>query len=356
MNNKEKSRNSMVDILKGLGMLIIIWTHYSWTAEERLAYLFPFWVDPAVPVFIIISGYVYSMSYRNKNMISLSDCYNHRFVIDKIIRYTVPFLLAYFVEIVYWIVIKQDISIPGIIVGAIDGGSGPGSYYYPIMIQFIFTFPLVYFIVKKFDFVGVIICFLINGGYEIIQRSYGVSEGNYRLFLFRYIFLMAFGCYLYIGKSKPKKWVAIISMVIGVGWLVVYQYLKYQPKVIIYWSGTCLLAALWIVPIAWLLLKSTRLNKVKCKPLEICGKASYNIFLTQMVFYISGVGAVYKYVENRAVQLILCLSINVVVGLVFYWIENKITTFIIHKVREKNYFEEKINNISSFLQDRLTQR
>lgn len=356
MNNTDKTRNSMVDILKGIGMLIIILTHYNVSAEERLTCLFPFWVDPAVPIFIIISGYVYSMSYQKKNMVSILDCYNYRFVVDKIIRYTIPFLLAYLVEVVFWITIKKDVSIYGIIVTAIDGGSGPGSYYYPIMIQFIFTFPLVYFIVKKLDFAGVILCFLINGGYEVIQRSYGVSEGNYRLLLFRYIFLMSFGCYLYIGKTKPKKWVAIISMIIGAGWLVAYQYLKYQPRVIIYWSGTCLLAALWITPIAWLLLRSTRLSKIKCKPLELCGKASYNIFLTQMVFYISGIHAIYAYVESRAIQLVLCLVINVTVGIVFYLIENKITGHIIQKVRERNYFEEMIKNIGSFLQNKLTQK
>jgi fucose 4-O-acetylase-like acetyltransferase len=58
MDSKAAYRNSMIDILKGIGMVLVIITHYNWSNSEKLNYLFPFWVSPAVPVFIIISGYV----------------------------------------------------------------------------------------------------------------------------------------------------------------------------------------------------------------------------------------------------------------------------------------------------------
>jgi fucose 4-O-acetylase-like acetyltransferase len=138
MNSKATYRNSMIDILKAIGMILVIITHYNWSDREKLNYLFPFWVSPAVPVFIIISGYVYSMSYERNGIKTLSDCYRYRFVINKLIRYTIPFVMAYFVEVIFDI-ISGNFTFYNMLVKFIDGGSGPGSYYYPIIIQFIFN-------------------------------------------------------------------------------------------------------------------------------------------------------------------------------------------------------------------------
>jgi peptidoglycan/LPS O-acetylase OafA/YrhL len=282
------------------------------------------------------------MSYERNGIKTLSDCYGYRFVMNKIIRYTIPFIMAYAIEIVVSIIFK-GMTIYGMVVNFIDGGVGPGSYYYPIMIQFIFVFPFIYSIIKKYDFMGIIICFFINGMYEVIQRSYGMALGNYRLLVFRYIFLMGVGCYLYMGKKKPKILFGILSMLLGAGWLIAYCYLGYQPIVIIYWSKTSLLAALWIVPIVWVLLKNPKLSQLKCKPLEEMGKASYNIFLTQMVFFSYAVGTVYKIIPSRAVQLIICILVSMLVGYIFYLIESKITNRISKIFKEHDYWSIKIH-------------
>jgi hypothetical protein len=120
---------------------------------------------------------------------------------NKIIRYTIPFVMAYAIEIIVSVIFHK-MTIYGMVANFIRGGVGPGSYYYPIMMQFIFVFPFIYCIVKKCDFFGIIVCFFINGMFEVIQRSYGMAAANYRLLVFRYIFLMSVGCYLYLGGGK----------------------------------------------------------------------------------------------------------------------------------------------------------
>lgn len=99
MNEEQimQQRNRMVDILKGIGILLVILTHYAWNDIERLRLLFPYIVDPAISIFMIISGYVYSMSYQRVNIDTIGKAYNFRFISDKIIRYTVPFLIAYLI-------------------------------------------------------------------------------------------------------------------------------------------------------------------------------------------------------------------------------------------------------------------
>jgi peptidoglycan/LPS O-acetylase OafA/YrhL len=353
MDSKAAYRNSMIDILKGIGMVLVIITHYNWSNSEKLNYLFPFWVSPAVPVFIIISGYVYSMSYERNGMQTLADCYRYRFVANKLIRYTIPFLMAYFVEVMFYIN-SGDFTLYDMLVRFIAGGTGPGSYYYPVMIQFIFVFPFIYGIVKKYDFIGVVICFFLNGMYEVVQHSYDMSPESYRLLVFRYLFLMSAGCYLYIGKKKPKLSVGIVSMLLGACWLAAYCYRGYRPTFITHWCKTCLLAALWTVPIVWVLLKNPRLSRLKCPPLEEMGKASYNIFLTQMIFFAYGADAVYKAFPNRAAQLAVFIFGSTLVGYVFYMIESKITNGLSKICKKHDYWSAPIHRAFEKIETAMT--
>ena len=99
--NLTDRRNHFIDILKGICIIFVIISHFSWTAEERLKYLFPFWIDMAVPVFMIISGYVYSFSYKRNSINRLEDAYLMKNTLSKIVRYTVPFIITYSIEIAW---------------------------------------------------------------------------------------------------------------------------------------------------------------------------------------------------------------------------------------------------------------
>ncbi len=105
----------------------------------------------AVPCFMVISGYVGAKSFVNHSVFSVGQAYVAAQVIPKFIRFTIPFVAAFIVEVILLLkysVIEFDV-LP-IIFAFIDGGYGKGSYYYPIMIQFIFWFPVLFFIIKKY--------------------------------------------------------------------------------------------------------------------------------------------------------------------------------------------------------------
>ena len=108
--------------------------------------------------------------------------------------------LLFIVFVIETIAFKVDKV--GIFSAFLRGGFGPGSYYYPIMIQFIFYFPVIYAIVRRYNFSGVIICGLINFIYEILKYAYEMNAGCYRLLLFSYTLLIAYGCYLALYDYK----------------------------------------------------------------------------------------------------------------------------------------------------------
>lgn len=144
-----QNRNTTADFLKGIAILLVLITHYAWTPEQRKNPLFPYVVDMAVPIFMIISGYMTAMSFQKHKIDALSTAYEKREILRKVIRYTVPFLI-----IVVWQVLDPNVvkNYPGILNKTrwvLNGTVGPGSYYYPILMQLVFTAPILFFIVKR---------------------------------------------------------------------------------------------------------------------------------------------------------------------------------------------------------------
>lgn len=321
--NSQTERNSILDILKGICIVFIVITHFSWTAEERLKYLFPFWIDMAVPTFMIISGYVYAVSYKRNGINDILSAWELKNTLSKMIRYTIPFVIAYVVEEVWLLYVDQFGSLYKAIARFICGGAGPGSYYYPVMMQFVFFYPIVFAIIKKYNCKGLLICGFLNLMYEIFQRAYSLNSDTYRLLIFRYILLISAGCYIAIYGVTWGKRKAIFAIIIGAAFIILVEYIGYKPRIIIYWTRTSFIAALFIIPIVTYII--CKLNSLKCAVLELLGKASYNIFLVQMVWYISGSLVVEKYVTSRAIHLLINLVCCLITGIVFYEIESRIT-------------------------------
>ena len=104
----------------------------------------------------------------------------------------------------------------------------------------------------------------------------------------------------------------------------------FQP----YWKNTALFPAMFIVPIAgWLIEK----GHLSCKPLELFGKASFNIYLTQKFFYygIDNLCDGY-FVHNIWLQCLINIVICFAVGILFYTIETPITKRILAWFKKKS--------------------
>lgn len=64
--NRVNERCHSIDFIKGICIILVIISHYRWTDYERLRWMFPFWVDMAVPIFMVITGYLHSKSFQKK--------------------------------------------------------------------------------------------------------------------------------------------------------------------------------------------------------------------------------------------------------------------------------------------------
>ena len=328
------NRNHFIDVLKGICIIFVVFTHASWTPEQNLKLLFPFWIDMAVPFFMLVTGYVYTKSFQKNGIETLDSAYNKKYLLKNFIRYTIPYFIAFAIDFCVQVIlyIRNPTGIKRFLVHEIalflQGGNGPGSYYYPEMIQIMFLFPIIYALVKKYNWKGVLVVAFATFFFEVLKFPYMENEGQYRLLLFRYFMLIAFGSYFAMNKMNRKHW---ILSVVGFCFIILFKYTNYSPKIFKWWTGTSMFPVLFIVPIFGFLVE----KNIKIAPLEKIGKASYNIFLTQMVYYCYLYGKIKEFLVNVYLNAVVSIAICVIIGIVFYEIENRITKKVTAKVIEK---------------------
>ncbi len=331
------SRNSFLDGLKGIAILCVIITHFQWTDTLRKKLLFPFWIDMAVPIFMIISGYVNACSGERNGTHGLRDAYRIKRIKKKLFRYLFPFLLTYFVEVVIICAFSSAISPWSLLYGWMGGGYGPGSYYVPIMIQFIFLFPLIERTIRKYSFAGVIFWGGCNVLYEAVQRVYGMGEGCYRLLIFRYMLLIAYGCYLALHRQKVKKWISILSCGTGIIFIFFTSYMAYEPRLFIYWTGTCCIAVLYVIPLLGAVIRSKMFYNIHIVGLAHIGRASFHIYLFQMVYYRFAENKLHPLFPNDGVALISSIAICLLGGVMFYVLEGSISRQLFSFLMERTW-------------------
>ncbi|MCM1404382.1 MAG: hypothetical protein NC133_02675 [Prevotella sp.] len=163
--------------------------------------------------------------------------------------------------------------------------------------------------------------------WEFLKFPFAISAECYRLLIFRYIFLIAFGCYTAIyGFTNIKvNVISVLGAMIGLVFIILTQYAKYTPIIFTNWTSTCLVAAMLIIPLFNLIvLKMPRPPKI-FKPIELIGKASYNIYFVQMVYYYFVSHLVEILIGVRWVAFTVNIVVCVLVGIIFYLIETPIT-------------------------------
>lgn len=147
-----RQRLELLDQIKGLAILFVVFTHLPfWDTSIRLKLGFPFWVDQAVPLFMVTSGFVL-----------LRDASSEGVNLKRIARLLVPYTIS-FVVMMAIIKTQDGISVEasvatvlglsrdvagslgkpfGTMLLFVCGGPGPGGYYIPVLVQLYLFVPL----------------------------------------------------------------------------------------------------------------------------------------------------------------------------------------------------------------------
>lgn len=317
----EKRRVEFLDYLKAACVMLVIITHYEWT--DKHSPVFTMFINMAVPVFMIISGYNFAMSNKKKTDGRFVHMYSGKIILPKLMRFLEPFFFICLVEIGLLLMENKSINLPRIF---LLGAYGPGSYYVPLMMQLLIIFPVIYKLVEWDAMRGLFVTGMMNLLYEMAIVVWDVEKYYYRLCIGRYLLLIAFGCYLYLHPERRlKKWEIAGMLTIGLGYIVLVLQLRRHSILFPYWTPTAMPIAFYIFPIVLLLFREFYHIHIKGgigRLLSTIGQASYHIFLVQMVYYHFELGGkIMKQVWYLAVPYNLVITIGV--GLIFYRLESK---------------------------------
>lgn len=345
MCTKTSAREPFFDIAKGICIQFVIITHLNWFGLQNLL-LFPYWIEMAVPIFMIISGYLYARSMQNAGIGNLRQAYGVHRLEKEIMRFAVPFSLMFLIEqLLELISMEGGGKSPKEYIGSyFVGGTGQGNYYYPIMLQFVFLFPLVFAVVRNSKW-GVLQCFAANAAYELFAKIFCMTDYCYRLLVFRYIFAIAYGCALAVGADRIKKKFRLATWSAGTIYIFLVNYTSFHPHLSFGWAGTSFISVLYILPIFEFFY--VHMRNVRCKFLEIMGKASFDIYLVQKVytFYDDKIwnDLIGRY-PNPIIQVFAAVLTCSICGILFYHVEIRVLKCIMKVVDKINsYFDpEKI--------------
>lgn len=327
-------RNHLIDYIRAVCMCMVIITHVSWSDIERRTALFPLVIDTAVPLFLIISSYLRAKKYKRNG---INEAFSRKNIFREMTNLMVAYSITAFIEVIAAIVFdwfrlspqhEYIQSFSALIRWFLTGLSGPGSYYVPIMIQLIFLLPLLYKCFTKSATRGLVICALINLVYELLVYISGLNPDVYRLLIFRYILIIGFGIYLAkIEQNKKADVGAIICLIYGI----IFEIVNLRNPVVLFqsWKSTSMLCAPYAYGIMYLLMRIK--HPLKETFFSTVGQISYEMFLTQMVFFSFGGGSavyrIFKFIPsplNHILEAVVAIVLCFIVGYVFHAVIERI--------------------------------
>lgn len=317
---ENKKWETGIDILKIMCMLFIVFTHINWSNEQRKLLLFPFWIDMAVPILMIITGYNYYNSF-NKPVTSPK-----RKLTKNLQRILIPFSVTMFLQYCALSIYEKDFLTP--LKHIIKGGYGPGGYYSIVMIQVILLFPFIFKIIKKFKH-GFIIIVVANILLEFIWSFFPFLNGTvferysntiYRLLAFRYFGVIAIGAW-YAKLADKNHQIYKLRYIIGIiGFILIYLWQYKEMKTYIFdneWAPTTL-PCIFLAFAYFLLIKEINIKTYKI--ITVLSKSTFHIYLFQMCYFGFITPIIYKIINEKVLLFNIILSIPICFfgGYLFY--------------------------------------
>ena len=338
---KERQHN-MLDELKGVAMLMVIFTHNSWSNNDRRAMGFPFWIDMAVPVFMMITGYLNAKSASRQNQLTIKDGFEIKGILKKLIRLYLRFLFACFlmfaVDYLRGTGYEPKVYLSVLFLGKAEYGG----YYTFMLIQLIVLFPVLYQVVRRKPLYGLLFLFLLNIGYEYAKVPLLMSAAVYRVCVIRLIFSITVGIFIAVYDKNIPITTWGLACIVGAYINYVNYYHDLGIAGIDRWITKSWPSALYVMPVIYMAVKNGTKRPCHFKWIGIIGSKSYHIFLAQMVYFNSFKDFIYPLIDSSRLthypglylKLVINFAITIPAGLLFAKVAEPIEAKLIKKVTE----------------------
>ena len=324
--NSEKNWYPFFDYLKALAIICIVIDHYRFTISELGNLLFPYAIEMGVPIFMLVTGFLYANSFLKNKIYNIKEMFAPAILIKRFLRLTLPFLIIFTIEYIFNTANIREHD--NFFINLFNGQIGPGSYYFPVILQVIIFFPILYVIALKYKFRGFFIIILFEFLYMLFSVKFSVNPILFRSLAFRFLTLVYFGCWFAIYKAEIKNIYLMLSLFTGIFYIfwIYYEHHTnfFYPYIPEFWSLTSgIFITLYIFPVFYWLYKyliTKNFNNIFEKFLALIGKASWHIFVMQMLYFVTL--DLYLYSLNLYLHIIFNIFVCSILGILFYLIEN----------------------------------
>ena len=322
--NDMTNRQTIVDYLKAIGIILVIIIHSNTKQELGLekSIIYPFFIGLAVPFFMILSGYTFSISYSRWE--KMQDMYKFKVLCPKIIRFLLPAVITIMIYILINGVAGKSINMFDVWVMGIYG---QGSYYCHLMIELIIIFLILFQVMRKNLYAGLLLAGMGNVVFEIIVKYSSMSSTIYFRLIFRYMLIVAAGILIYFVRNKKPHWSLIIgSMVLGGIFISIVTWWEYDDIFLKYYPEISLGVVFWCAPIIRVMLyylRNIQVHTLLGSAMSMVGKTSYHILYTQMTYLycFKPLQQIVLWRINPWVVLGINILISIVLGVIFYKVE-----------------------------------
>ena len=334
MQEGKKQRIEFLDYLKAVCVIMVIITHYGW--GDKTSPFFTMLINMAVPVFMIVSGYNFATSNRKKADGNLEESVWLEYDETK----ADPLFAAVFCHLFCSkipLVAAQDKNIPLFRIFVL-GAYGPGSYYVPIMLQLLVIFPLIDVMIAYNAKLGLAVAALANLAFEVCVIVFDMDKYYYRrehrkIPALNRVWLLSVSASGAEGKAVSDVDDVFLA---GMAYLIAVFGFDKDFESFGYWKTTAMPVAFYIFPIVILLFRKfyhCTIPGFVGRLLTQIGKASYHIFLIQMVYYHFELGgAIMQTAWYIAVPFNILVTVPL--GLGFYELDNQ----FVKKLREVKHY------------------
>lgn len=319
-------RSIEIDLVKTVAIISVIILH-SVSIAVILGTGMIYYVWQAIPLFIICSGLTWYLAFA-KHASTLHDAYSLRYFKGKIGRFVAPFLVIFVFDLIYMKATGIAFNLNHIISRLYwmqPPLSGAGDYYLAYIIQLIILAPLLCYCFSRKPWITVAVLFIVDIMFELAAPY--LSFDFYYFSVVRCLAAFAIGLILarniiqYNGwRLRTKTNVALVVLgLLSAIYLTFYVSVPtpgFRPE----W-GTQNLYGFFYPALLVILVFScgSLLQRAKglVSKVNVLGRASYHIFLVQILFFGLGVNGIFA-VKGELIAVMINLAVTFAVGLLFY--------------------------------------
>lgn len=289
----QRPRLAQIDLLKGVAIVAVLALH-GLSGGELVDSWAVLHVGQAVPVFFVIMGMNAASSLARRGDASLGALYTRGYLAGRAQRLLLPFAVVWVIALVSGILEGVLQFGPLMLVGVLPRG-GPGTYFVTIAFEFAIVFPALYVLFARAPRATVAACFAAAAAFELVTPHVGflnrAGAYAYDASIVRYAGQIALGVWLVLAWRERRRTAWILPLAaVGVAYLVVlhrspstFDWLK--PS---FGISTNFLAAGYAAGIvmAGMRLLPPRVERAPAVALAELGRASWHIFLVQIVWFV----------------------------------------------------------------------